>query len=123
MTARRGLRHAAFFEALATQDRAGPFWRATSAGLVTLRLVDRFMRLREDGRTVPVEAVRAVRRAVNRVNRGSALRAPLDALSCAVSAALYNDGPSTTSCRVVPVGVVPRCLSHVHRVRHDAGRR
>ena len=100
MTARRGLRHAAFFEALATQDPAGPFWRATTAGLVTLRLVDRFMRLREDGRMVPVEAVRAVRRAVNRVSRGSALRAPLDALSCSVSGALYNDGPSTTSCLV-----------------------
>jgi hypothetical protein len=88
MTARRGLRHAAFFEALATQDPAGPSWRATSAGLVTFRLVDRFLRLREDGQVVPVEAVRAVRRAVNRVNRGSAVRAPLDALSCSVIRAL-----------------------------------
>jgi hypothetical protein len=67
MTARRGLRHAAFFEALATQDPAGPSWRATSAGLVTLRLVDRWTWVRDDGCAVPVEAVRAVRRAVHRV--------------------------------------------------------
>jgi hypothetical protein len=100
MTARRGLRHAAFFEALAMQDPAGASWRATSAGLVTLRLVDRWMRLRDDGRLVPVEAVRAVRRAVNRVGRGGPFRGPLDALSCAVSGALYNDGPSVTSCLV-----------------------
>lgn len=100
MTARRGLRHAAFFEALATQDPAGSSWRATSAGLVTLRLVDRWMTLRADGRTVPVEAVRAVRRTVNRVRRTSPFRAPLDALSCSVSGAQYNDGPSPTSCLV-----------------------
>jgi hypothetical protein len=100
MTARRGLRHAAFFEALATQDPAGSSWRATSAGLVTLRLVDRWMTLRVDGRAVPVDAVRAVRRAVNRVRRSSPYYPPLDALSCAVSGALYNDGPSPTSCLV-----------------------
>src|SRR5262249_160326 len=100
MTARRGLRHAAFFEALATQDPAGPSWRATSAGLVTLRLVDRWMRLRADGHSVPVDAVRAVRRALNRVKRSSPFREPLDALSCAVSGALYNDGPSCTSCLI-----------------------
>ncbi|HZS61499.1 MAG TPA: hypothetical protein VFA43_19650 [Gemmatimonadaceae bacterium] len=98
MTARRGLRHAAFFEALATQDPAGASWRATSAGLVTLRLVDRWMALRADGRRPSVDAVRAVRRAVNRVRPGSPFRAPLDALSCAVSGSLYNDGPSPTSC-------------------------
>lgn len=100
MMARRGLRHAAFFEALATQDPAGSAWRATSAGLVTLRLVDRWMTLRADGRGVPVEAVRAVRRAVNRVRRASPFRAPLDALSCAVSGSLYNEGPSASSCLV-----------------------
>jgi tetratricopeptide (TPR) repeat protein len=96
MTVRRGLRHAAFFEALATQDPAGAAWRATSAGLVTLRLVDRWIQLRSDHRSPSVEAVRAVRRAVGRVDRGHPLRPSIDALSCAVSGALHSAGLSAT---------------------------
>jgi hypothetical protein len=100
MTARRGLRHAAFFEALATQDPAGPGWRATSAGLVTLRLVDRWMQLRAEAKAPSVDAVRSVRRAVGRLGRGNPLRGPLDALSCAVSGNVTSAHLSATSCLI-----------------------
>ena len=39
----RTLRHLAFFEALAGMDESDARWSATTAGLVTLRLVDEWL--------------------------------------------------------------------------------
>src|SRR5689334_8408800 len=40
MESESNMRHLAFFEALAATDESDPSWRALSAGLVVMRLVD-----------------------------------------------------------------------------------
>ena len=59
------LRHLAFFEELAAAEEHDPNWRAISAGLVVLRLVDRWMS--EGASGVTTHAVSAVRAAVDEV--------------------------------------------------------
>ncbi len=80
MMERRGLRHAAYFEALATLDPTSVAWRTTSAGLVTLRLFDRWVQCRAEGRALPADGLHAVGNAVRRIERNCPLFDPLHAL-------------------------------------------
>lgn len=75
------LPHFAFFEALAgCNDESSPEWRATSAGLVTLRLFDDWVR---DGASMVASdswSLRAVREAIASVDAGNTIRALLTSL-------------------------------------------
>jgi tetratricopeptide (TPR) repeat protein len=103
------LKHSVFFEALAALTGNTPEWEATAAGLVTMRLVDRWMEGMADGTVPSAEAVRPVRRAVTKLDRHHPLRASLDALSCAVSGSQHPPPP----------GLDPRtCLSAYARALH-----
>lgn len=76
----RSLQHLAFFEALAGMKEDSAEWRETSAGLVALRLVDAWV---AEGRSVVAAngwAVRAVRDAIQRIDRGKTTRAILSSL-------------------------------------------
>ncbi|HUF29388.1 MAG TPA: hypothetical protein VMM77_01905, partial [Gemmatimonadaceae bacterium] len=66
----RSLAHVAFFEALTGMEEDSSEWRQTSAGLVTLRLVDSWV---AEGRSVVAPegwSLRAVRDAIQRIDRG-----------------------------------------------------
>jgi tetratricopeptide (TPR) repeat protein len=103
------LKHSVFFEALATLAGNTPEWEATAAGLVTMRLVDRWIQGMADGTVPSAEAVRPVRRAVTKLDRHHPLRGALDALSCAVSGSQHPPPP----------GLDPRtCLLAYARALH-----
>lgn len=71
------LRHLPFFEGIASLDEAHPEWRAATAGLVVLRLVDAWL---EDGPAVATDdgwSVRGVRNAIDEVDEGTPIRAIL----------------------------------------------
>ena len=67
------LRHLAFFEELGRMDESEAGWRAVSAGLVTMRLVDRWIAA---GSTARVDAwsVSAVREAIEKVEKTTPIR-------------------------------------------------
>lgn len=68
------LRHLPFFEEIASVDEAQPEWRAATAGLVVLRLVDAWL---EEGPAIGLDggrSVRSVRQAIDEIDDGSLLR-------------------------------------------------
>lgn len=72
------LAHAAYFEALSSiSDDASPEWKATTAGLVVLRLVDAWLDLGAHVVTTDVTGLRAVRIAVTDVPGGDPVRSLL----------------------------------------------
>jgi tetratricopeptide (TPR) repeat protein len=71
------LRHLPFFEAIASCDERSADWRAFTAGLVVLRMVDTWI---DDGASVASDddwAVRSVRSAIQDVDEGMPVRALL----------------------------------------------
>jgi tetratricopeptide (TPR) repeat protein len=71
------LRHLPFFEEIASLDEAHADWRAATAGLVVLRLVDAWL---EDGPAVASDdswSVRSVRNAIDEMDDGTPIRALL----------------------------------------------
>jgi tetratricopeptide (TPR) repeat protein len=95
------LRHFAYFEALAELEETDPEWRATSAGLVVLRLYDTWM---ENG---PFPAggegwgVRAVRDAVDGMDTGNPSRSILAGIVDAIAA---SADPATVTPRLMAYG-------------------
>jgi tetratricopeptide (TPR) repeat protein len=95
------LRHFAYFEALAELEETDAEWRATSAGLVVLRLYDSWM---EDG---PFSAggegwgVRAVRDAVDKMDPGNPARLILAGIVDAIGA---SSDPETVTPRLMAYG-------------------
>jgi len=72
------LRHLAFFEELGSMDESDASWRAVSAGLVVMRLVDRWM---SDGaRGLTVHSVSAVRAAIDEMPETTPVRRILSAV-------------------------------------------
>jgi tetratricopeptide (TPR) repeat protein len=74
---RHNLRHQPFFEEIASRDEADPQWRAATAGLVVLRLVDAWL---EDGPAVSTDdgwSVRSVRTAIEEIDQGTPIRSLL----------------------------------------------
>jgi tetratricopeptide (TPR) repeat protein len=78
------LRHIAYFEALGASETGTPEWEATSAGLVVLRLVDRWVWRHVRERAPTFREFVTVRRAIARVGPG-AMRAALEELASAVA--------------------------------------
>jgi tetratricopeptide (TPR) repeat protein len=78
------LRHIAYFQALGESQTGTPEWEATSAGLVVLRLVDRWVWRHVRERAPTFREFVTVRRAVARVSPGD-LRAALEQLASAVA--------------------------------------
>src|SRR5437867_2020099 len=72
------LRHLPFFEEVASHAEGDPQWRAATAGLVVLRLVDAWL---EDGPSVASDdgwGFRSVNSAIDDVDEGTPIRAILD---------------------------------------------
>lgn len=77
---RSSLAHLPYFEALAELEEGSSAWRETTAGLVTLRLLDAWM---VEGRHVvsaDAWSLRAVRDAIQKVDRGSSIRSILTSI-------------------------------------------
>ena len=71
------LRHLPFFEEIASRDEAQPEWRAATAGLVVLRLVDAWL---EEGPGIATDdgwGVRSVRQAIDDVDADALTRSLL----------------------------------------------
>jgi tetratricopeptide (TPR) repeat protein len=71
------LRHLPFFEEIASRDEADPEWRAATAGLVALRLVDAWL---EEGPGITTDetwSVRSVRMAIDEVEETTPIRSLL----------------------------------------------
>jgi tetratricopeptide (TPR) repeat protein len=87
----RSIRHLAFFEVLAEMDEAQAEWRATSAGLLVLRLFDAWT---DEGPTVAASdawGMRAVREAVALVDAGTPVRRILQGIVDAMERAREVD--------------------------------
>jgi tetratricopeptide (TPR) repeat protein len=78
------LRHMAYFQALGESEAGTPDWEATSAGLVVLRLVDRWVWRHVRERAPTFREFVTVRRAVARVSPGP-IRAALEQLASAIA--------------------------------------
>ena len=103
--------HLAFFEALADMEETSADWRAVSAGLVVLRLVDAWA---AEGRAIVAEdawGVRAVRAAIEDMDVGTPERALLASVVDAV-----------TSAARVDVGLIAPRLTAYARALDYAGR-
>lgn len=91
------LKHLAFFEELAGLEESDPNWRAISAGLVVLRLVDAW--IEEGARAVAADSwgTRAVRTAIGEMSDRTHTRAILlnivDALEGSPSVTMHSIGP------------------------------
>lgn len=103
--------HLAFFEALAGMEESSADWRAVSAGLVVLRLVDAWA---AEGRAIVAEdawGVRAVRAAIEDMHEGTPERSLLASVVDAV-----------TSAPTVDVGLIAPRLTAYARALDFAGK-
>jgi tetratricopeptide (TPR) repeat protein len=101
------LRHIAYFQALGDSEAGTPEWEATSAGLVVLRLVDRWVWRHVRERAPTFREFVTVRRAIARVAPG-VLRSTLEELASAV--AVFSG---------TPVASVNDCLMAYAQVLQD----
>lgn len=104
------LPHLAFFEALAGMEEGSSEWREATAGLVTLRLVDSWM---TEGRGVVAAdgwSLRAVRDAIQRVDRGSSIRSILTSVVDTMQA--LRDVRVTT--------LAPRLMAYARALMYEA---
>jgi tetratricopeptide (TPR) repeat protein len=106
----RMLKHLAFFEELANLDESDPAFRAVSAGLVVLRLVDAW--IEEGPRTVTADSwgVRAVRTIVEEADPGTPVRAILESIVDALDEASVVDMHA----------VAPRLMAYGHALDYEA---
>ena len=81
------LRHLAFFDALAEMDETDDRWRAVSAGLVVLRLIDAWLEDDPDAASPASWGARAVRETVQAVPAGTPGRTILGGIIDALEAA------------------------------------
>lgn len=102
------LRHLAFFEELAKLDESDPSWRSVSAGLVTMRLVDRW--LAGERSAAESWAVNAVRGAIDEVPETTPLRRILSAIIDTMTA------PSPVETHTV----CPRLIAYGQALEYDA---
>ncbi|HEX8848538.1 MAG TPA: hypothetical protein VF761_03305, partial [Gemmatimonadaceae bacterium] len=106
----RPIRHLSFFEALASLDEQGAEWRATTAGLVVLRLVDAW--LDEGVHVAGADAwgLSAVRDAVDAMSPGDPARTILGGVVEAMADASRNDFAL----------VAPRLMAYGRALNFDA---
>ena len=87
----RTVRHLSFFEALSGLEESSAEWRATTAGLVVLRLVDSWFEEGSSIASADAWGLSAVRDAVDEMDSGTPARAILSGLVDAVAAAPRAD--------------------------------
>ena len=87
----RTVRHLSFFEALAGLEESSAEWRATTAGLVVLRLVDAWFEEGQSVASADAWGLSAVRVAVDEMDAGTPARAILCGVVDAVAAAERAD--------------------------------
>ncbi len=106
----RTLRHLAFFEELSALDESDAEWRAISAGLVVLRLVDAWVE--EGAYTVTGDAwgLRAVRVTIEEIDAGAPIRALLNGIVDAMEDSAVSDMSA----------VAPRMLAYARALEYDA---
>jgi tetratricopeptide (TPR) repeat protein len=106
----RTLRHLAFFEELSALDESDAEWRAISAGLVVLRLVDAWVE--EGAHTVTGDAwgLRAVRVTIEEIDAGAPIRALLNGIVDAMEDSAVSDMSA----------VAPRMLAYARALEYDA---
>lgn len=104
------LKHLAFFEELAQLEESDTTWRAITAGLVVLRLVDAWVE--EGPRVVTADAwgLRAVRSAIEEVTERSPVRAILNSIVDALEASPVSNLQS----------VAPRLMAYGQALEYDA---
>ena len=87
----RTVRHLSFFEALAGLEESSADWRATTAGLVVLRLVDSWFEEGSSIASADAWGLSAVRDAVDEMDSGTPARAILSGIVDAVASAPRAD--------------------------------
>jgi tetratricopeptide (TPR) repeat protein len=87
----RSVRHLPFFEALAGLEESSAEWRATTAGLVVLRLVDAWFAEGQSVASADAWGLTAVRSAVEEMDAGQPARAILSGVVDAVASAKRAD--------------------------------
>ena len=87
----RTLKHLAFFEELASSDESDSSWRAVSAGLVVLRLIDAWVEDGADAVLGDAWGVRAVRAAIEEIPAGAPIRVILGGIVDALERSAPND--------------------------------
>ncbi len=89
------LRHLAFFEELGTMDESDGDWRSVSAGLVLMRLLDRWML--EGAASLDAHSVSGVRAAISEIPDNTPLRRILgsivNAMTCTGGAEMHSVTP------------------------------
>lgn len=89
------LRHLAFFEELGAMDEADSDWRSVSAGLVLMRLLDRWML--EGSDSLDAHSVSGVRAAIGEISDNTPLRRILssivDAMTCTGGVEMHSVTP------------------------------
>jgi len=103
------LRHLAYFEELAKLDESDPGWRSVSAGLVTMRLVDRWLAGEYRGPSHSW-AVSAVREAIGDVPETTPLRRILSAI---VDTMTSSSGAEVHT-------LCPRLIAYAQALEYDA---
>jgi len=104
------LRHLAFFEEIAKLDEADQNWRAVSAGLVVMRLIDEWILIGSDAVKSECWGVSAVREAIDEINDNTPLRRVLIAIVDCISAAPAVDIHA----------LIPRLMAYGQLLEYDA---
>ncbi|NUQ19899.1 MAG: hypothetical protein HOQ09_02955 [Gemmatimonadaceae bacterium] len=106
----RPIRHLSFFEALASLDEQNAEWRATTAGLVVLRLVDAWLDEGVQVASADAWGLTAVREAVEAMSPGDPARVILGGVVDAMATASRNDFAL----------VAPRLMAYGRALNFDA---
>ncbi|MDE3052720.1 MAG: hypothetical protein KGJ70_02460, partial [Gemmatimonadota bacterium] len=104
------LRHLAFFEAIASREEHTAEWRSATAGLVTLRLLDRWL---EEGPSAAASggwAARAVEGAIDQMDEGS----PIPSILRSILSAMQDSPVADVH------DVLPRLLAYAQALEYDA---
>jgi tetratricopeptide (TPR) repeat protein len=104
-----GLRHLAFFEELGKMDDSDASWRAVSAGLVTMRLVDRWIAVGSTSR-LDSWSVSAAREAIALVSDGTPIRRILTSVVDVMVACTATDMHALS----------PRLMAYGQALEYDA---
>jgi hypothetical protein len=104
-----GLRHLAFFEELGRMDDSDASWRAVSAGLVTMRLVDRWIAVGSTSR-LDSWSVSAAREAIAQVSESTPIRRILTSVVDVMVACTVTDMHALS----------PRLMAYGQALEYDA---